>query len=1108
MKRIGVYTFFYPENKTLFFRIMKMIVFFMFAFMFAATAETYSQKQVVSLNLHQSDIGNLFNEVWKQTGLRFVYNEKHVAGFHRFDIQVKDKAVDEVLERVFNGSQLRYVFDGNVIYVLPRNENSTSTDTLEKVNVTGQVLDGKGSPLPGVTVALKVPGAKKLQIGTVTNADGRYQLSFPSGEELSLVFSFIGMKTLEVRYKAQASIDVTMQEEIEEIDEVVITGYYTANKKTYTGAATSISKEDIQKISTTNIFTVLQTLDPSFQIVDNIEQGSNPNALPEFVLRGAGSVTALKSEYDGDPNMPLFMVDGFEMGVEKVFDLDPLRIESMTVLKDAAATAIYGSRASNGVVVIELLRPQKGKLRLDYNLRYILTAPDLTSYDLLDARRKFQLEKEAGIIKPLTDTYNEKLSNVEKGFDTYWLDKPLHVGHDFSHALSVSGGDDNITYSVDLHYNPNTGVMIGSNRKRFSVGSRLAYRVKEVTLSNSLNYDYTSSKNSPYGDYSQYGKLNPYYRIEDDNGDYLYLLDNNGVFNPLWNTRLKEINKSDYNLFSDNLDFKWYITPTLQLSVSGGVNVRNGQTEKFFSALHTMFGLENDMEKRGSYTAVDSKSVNWQGNVFLTYSHHLGLNYFTWNAGLNYADTDDRSHGFSAEGFVSQNLSDPSFAFGYAKNSRPYGNSSKSRSAGTFLNVNYSYNNIYFADASFRADISSRFGKDSRWAPFWSLGLGYNIHNEVWMKQVEFVDLLKIRFSYGLTGSQNYDPYQAMTKYQYLSGEFYNGNTVAATMQGLGNPDLKWQRSYQKNLGIDIGLLSNRLVLTANYYTTTSKDVLTPVTIAPSLGFSSYMENLGQVKNTGLEFTLRGVVLKKEDMNLVVSANGARNRNKLTRISNALATWNDDVDKVTLKGDVKPKVRFMEGQSMNTIWVVRSLGIDPANGHEMFLDKEGKLTYIWNPGDQVAYATSDPDLTGSLSVNFFWKGFSLSVYASYSLGRYQYNKTLVSRVENADLRYNCDARVFTDRWHQPGDRTFFKGLTGESTLPTSRFVQKENFLKMTSIDLSWQAPQKVLAKLRYFKMLKLGFNTNDLFYWSTIKMERGLEYPFARTFNFSLQTSF
>ncbi|MHC1779160.1 MAG: SusC/RagA family TonB-linked outer membrane protein [Bacteroidales bacterium] len=1069
-------------------------------------------KKSVTLDVKGATLESVIGIIKKQTGCFFIYDLNDISEVKNLNVKVTNEQIDVVLDRTLKGTGMKYSIDGNTVTVL--RDISETKAPQKKESVKGVVLDNNRQPLPGVAIMLK--GTQK---GVVTDEKGLFEINVEDKTTSVLEFRFIGMKTKVLNVSAITNWNIVMEEDAAILEDVVVTGYYNANKATYTGSATTIKKADIQNISTTNLFTVLQSIDPSFKIVENNNAGSNPNSMPEFQIRGSNSVTTLRNQFEGDPNMPLFIVDGFEMGVEKVFDLDPLRIESVTLLKDASATAIYGSKAANGIVVLELIKPVQGQLRFDYSAKYIFTAPDLTSYDILNAREKLELELITGTVQRYSEEYNEKLKNVEKGYDTYWLNKPLKVSNDLNHNLSVSGGDKSLTYSLTATLNPSSGIMKGSGRDRYSVGSRLTYRYSNLIFSNSINYDNVHSVNSPYGSFTQYGRLNPYYNITDEDGKYLLMLQTGSstagsVSNPLWNTTLNEKNTNDYNLFSENFEIKWNVSPKLRLTGNGSINLRNGKIEQFFSSLHTMFGTSTDISKRGLYRSQNTKQVSMQGNFLISYSTNIKSNFITLNSGISYSDVDAEQDGFTAQGFVAEFLSYPSFANSYHDTEKPQGLSSKSRNAGVFLNSNYTYNNIYFLDVSVRADISSKFGKDSRWAPFWSIGAGYNIHREEFMKSVEFINQLKLRGSIGVTGSQSFDPYQSMSKYQYISDQFYGFYAVGALMMGMGNPNLKWQKTSKSNLGIDMAFLDNKLLITADIYQSKSKDLLTSIALAPSLGFSSYMENLGESQNSGYDFSIRGVLIKSKDMMLSISGNGSHNINKLTKISNTLVAWNEQVDKETSGAGtdvskVYPKVRFIEGQSMSTIWVVRSLGIDPASGKEIYLDKDGNKTYVWSADDQVPFATSDPKLTGSLGLNFTWKGLTFNLTSRYSFGGKLYNQTLVDRVESVDYKFNCDKRVFSERWRNPGDITLFKDVKDKSaTKPTSRFVQDNNYLEFSSINISYMFSKEKLAKLKYFKSLSLSFTTNDLHRFSSIQIERGLSYPFARSFNLSLQASF
>ena len=1070
---------------------------------------SYGSKQIkksITLDVKGATLESVIGIIKKQTGCFFIYDVNEIKEVKNVNVNVSNEKVEEVINLCLKGTEMKYSIEGNTISIFK--STPVKKTPQKKEIVKGIVLDNNRQPLPGVSIILR--GTLK---GVVSDDKGAFEISVDEKSTSVLEFRFIGLKTKVLNVSSITNWNIVMEEDAAILEDVVVTGYYNANKATYTGSATTISKADIQNISTTNLFTVLQSIDPSFKIVENTQAGSNPNVMPEFQIRGSNSVTTLRNEFEGDPNMPLFIVDGFEMSVEKVFDLDPLRIESVTILKDASATAIYGSKGANGIVVIELIKPTQGKLRFSYNARYVFTGPDLTSYNILNAKEKLELEVLTGEVEMFTDKYNQRLMNVLMGYDTYWLNKPLKISNDLYQNFSVSGGDKFLTYSLTLSANPSSGIMIGSGRNRTSIGSRLQYRYKNLTFSNSLNYDLTKSENSPYGSFQQYGLLNPYLKITDADGKYIFELES-GVMNPLWNTTLEEKNSTKYNLMTENFEIKWDISPNFRAVGSASFNIRNSESEVFYSAMHTLFRSQNDFSKRGLYRMNNSYSTSWQSNIVLSYFKNIKNQFFTINSGFSFYDMDAKQHGFSTQGYVADFLSFPSFAASYHETERPSGISSKSRNAGLFINANYSLNNLYFADFSFRGDISSKFGKDSRIAPFWSLGIGYNIHREKFMKSVEFINTLKIRGSYGVTGSQNFDPYQAMSRYEFNSKNFYNSYSVGAYMDEIGNPDLKWQKTLKSNIGIDLSFFKNRLSISADIYKSNSKDLLTSIKLAPSLGFSSYMENLGESENRGYDFSIRGILFKNKDFTLTLSANGNHNINRLSKISNSLLGWNSNVDTETQGAGtditkVLPKVRYIEGQSLSTIWVVKSLGIDPANGKEMFLDINGNRTYIWDSKDQIPYATSDPKLRGSLGLSLTWKGLSFNFYSAYSFGGMLYNQTLVTRVESVDFKKNCDRRVFTERWRNPGDVTLFKDVNDRSaTKPTSRFVQKNNYLDFSSINISYMFSKESLSKLKYFKSLSFGFTTNDLARISSIQIERGISYPFARTLNFNIQASF
>lgn len=1073
----------------------------------------------MDIKVSKGSLQDVFSVIQQQSNYRFLYATEDIAAVEVQANHFKNRSLEEILAVVLEGTGLMYQLQDHLVVV---KKMQPTLPQVQSLVITGKVTDSGGNALPGVTVTLK--GAS---LGAATDTDGNYRIEVPQSKDIVLVFSFVGMKAREVAWRGNNRINVTLEEDVKSIDEVVVTGYFNKNKSSFTGTANTYSAEELKQVNPVNLLSALSILDPSFKMVENNLDGSNPNVIPNFQIRGEASMPStsdVKSSFIGDPNMPTFILDGFEVSAEKVFDLDPMRIESMTVLKDAAATAIYGSRASNGVVVINTKQPEVGKLRVLYNVDVSFNVPDLTDYDLLDAREKLELEKNAGYFDPygtIDQTerrerdYNYRLGLVEQGYNTYWLDKPLHLATGHKHSLSVEGGEKAMRYSLDLTYENIPGVMKESGRERMGMGAMLLYRFKKVTFRNNMTYDNVSSKNSPYGSFRQYAQMNPYYRYEDEYGHYLKLLEETDLFlgrskmaNPLYNTTLNTVNENSYSQFINNFSIDWYITEDLRLKGNFAIRHKKMEGTVFKPADHTDFAdySTEDYYRRGYYEATEGKEFFYDGNVVLSYFKQLQEHALNANIAWNIQNTVGDQYSVRAEGFPDQKLDYISFAAQYAKSLLPTGDDYVSRLLGFVGNVGYAYRDCYLLDASVRLDGSSKFGADSRWASFWSVGLGWNIHKEKFAENWTWADQLKIRGSYGLTGSQAYEPYQSMIMYNYYKQDRYRGK-IGALMMGLGNPDLKWQQTAQLNVGIDVAVWKNRLAFSMNYYRNESKNMLADVTLSPSLGYDTYKENLGKTENVGYELSLKVGIIQKGTTYVNVTASGVHNTNKLKKISNSLEAWNKEQD-ASSENPTVPKVRYIEGESINSIWAVPSLGINPATGKEVFVAANGTLTDIWRAEDQRVVGCTDPDLEGNLGLNAGWKGIQCNLYFRYRIGGQQYNQTLVDRVENADKRYNTDRRVLEKRWTSPGDVTFFKDVKDNTyTQPTSRFVEDYNYLQLSSLNLSYDFPAKLIRKW-HMENLRLSFSMNDVFRASSIRTERGLDYPFARAFRTSLRVIF
>ncbi len=992
--------------------------------------------------------------------------------------------------------------------------------------IVGVVLEEGQKPVPNVTVTVK-GDAKTF---TITNTKGEFIIT-PNSENATLIFKSVGFKTQEVAITAKTKLPlgVILESSSKDIDEVVVTGYANRSKESFTGSASTFSKQDLQRVGNKNVLQSLQNLDPSFVLSENLSLGSNPNALPDIQLRGQTGLDDLRGEYAGNPNEPLFILDGFEANLQKIFDLDMNRIASVTILRDAAAKAIYGSKAANGVIIIETIVPAEGAMRVSYNANFNVEAPDLSSYRLANAGEKLQIELNAGrytssqpvVQQHLREQYNDILANVASGVDTYWLSQPLRVGLGNKHTLMLEGGSSALRYVADFTYNNNIGVMKGSNRQNTGGSINLSYRSGKFNFRNILSVNFNTSNNSPYGTFSEYSALNPYFSPYDEYGNMKKILGNFTAsasaspfyyYNPLYNATLQTKNFSKYNEITENFYAEWQTSKALRLTARVGFTFNGNNSEVFLPGDHTSFATwtgENYF-KRGSYYMGDGQSTSLSSDIFANYSKLIGKHQIFVNAGWNLASFDSQSHGMRAWGFLNSRVDFITFAKQYEENGVPTGSESLKHEVGFISFGNYSYDNRFLADVSFRTNASSVFGANNRWGNFWSFGLGWNLHNEAFLKNNSVINQFKLRGSVGSTGSQNFNPYQAMATYSFFNQSTYD-NIAGAYLKALANGNLKWQEKLDYNFGTDFRLF-NRVNGRFEYYISNTNNLLTDFTLPPSTGFASYKENLGKVQNTGFEGSLNYTVYSnpKTQSYFSVFGNFATNKNKLLTISDALKQVNKEQDDLGAEQTINlPKIRYEEGKSTNAIWAVPSLGIDPITGRELFLKKDGSQTYVWSADDQIAVGITDPKLRGNLGFNMEYKGWGLSTSFRYTIGEDYYNSTLINRVENVNVAYNVDTRVLNDTWLNPGDQAFFKRITASPTKtnPTTRFLQKKSDLTLSSVNAYYDFKWKNLNKY-HLKNLKLGLYMTEAFVLSTVRTERGTDYPFARTFSFTLQTTF
>jgi TonB-linked SusC/RagA family outer membrane protein len=1101
-----------------------------------------------------------FREIKRQTGYNFLWGAKKVNSSSKIWVELQGTPLTEAIQAVLKDMSLDYEISEKTILIKestapsrinqPNRKNSGSNVTRPQnietrqdlIDVKGKLRDSLNNPIAGASIRAMV-GGEFLAIHASSLKDGSFVMhDVPANAHLRI--SSVGYQTLTIKAAEQLNT-LTLKVLQEEIGEIVVTGIFERPAQTYTGAVNSISAEDIRRVGNQNVLDVLSILDPSIHSLQDLANGSDPNNVANLRLRGASSLPVnqevsdlasstrrsdkdyynaydkkvgnIKNIYTVNPNLPLFVLDGFEVPIQRINDIDIHEIKSIVILKDASATAIYGSRGANGVIVFERIRPAVGEM--------------LHDYDLLNASEKLQVELMAGLYNRESDpdvelglrqVYNERLKEVLRGRDTYWPSIPLRNAFKQKHRINMEGGAGNVTYGINFTYNQNNGVMKGSSRSNYNGGLSLSYRGEKFLINNQLNVQFTDAVNSPWGSFAQYVRMNPYFSPYDTNGNITLTLQdpiNNiqynaygVIYNPVYNSTLngKDFRKTRNLINNTALTYKF--TPNLTLRGRISVTSQDDDSEIFLPASHTTFRQRGtEILDRGAYTAGYGKMFSYDGNLDLNYNFNRGPHQL-------YSTLSARAYQLQKENVMIEVNGLPSpltdyifYGRNYVKD-RPGGSESTIRTVGFLGNINYAYNNRYLFDFSYRLDGASSVGADRLFAPFWSAGLGWNLHQENFFRGLVnrgIINQLRLRGSIGITGAQQFDSYMALRTYNYELDASYLGS-VGAILMNIGNEDLTWQATRKSNIGLDLGLLHNRLQVNADYYADYTDKFLADFNLPLSTGFQTYKGNLGAIRSRGAELRASYQVIQPQtnrDFGLMLMGNIGTNSSIIDQISEELKKQNETL--IGLSSTRAPFARYEEGASLDAIWVVPSLGIDPATGQELYQKIDGSITYIWDAKDMISAGVSTPKYRGTLGFNLSYQGFQFNAYLTYRYGSQLFNQTLLDRIENVDLVDNADKRVLTERWQQPGDQTFFKSISiaGSNTNASSRFLQGDNSLDMTSASLLYRFSDARIKRLG-LRNLTMGFYMNDVFRISSIQVERGLDYPFARNFSLSLQTSF
>lgn len=640
---------------------------------------------------------------------------------------------------------------------------------------------------------------------------------------------------------------------------------------------------------------------------------------------------------------------------------------------------------------------------------------------------------------------------------------------------------------------------------------QLTYRIDKFAFTNQTNITNTDVEN-PTVSFSDFARTNPFYDKYNEYGEIDQVIEEiqtisggtQYITNPLWDLNQKSYDKNNQLSFTNNFQIEYRPLPELRIRGKLGIIVGRSNSKQFDSPEMSKY-LTTDQLKRGSYSESNTKSSSYDGSLDISYGKTFGKHTVNAIGGMQISENNSNLSMFQAIGYSSDLFSNPNFANGYPEGGRPSSSISKSRTASYYANFNYGYQLRYLLDFNLRTDGSSVYGVNNPFSTTWSLGLGWNIHNEAFFNKNGVLNYLKLRYSVGNPGNANLNAKMANSIYTYYT-QYPNMFGLAALISSWGNSGLKWQRTNEHNVGIDIEMFHNRLRLSTDFFIKKTDPLLLSIDFPPSTGITQVPMNIGAMKNIGTTFTGSYIIIRKQDMNWTVNANLRHIRTTYYNIGDLLEKYNE-------KGRTNQTLtRYYDGASNTALYAVRSAGIDPMTGNEIFIRKDGSYTFKWDSADEVICGDSTPDVEGSFGTSFYWKGFSVNAIFSYRYGGQAFLSTLFNKVENisdVQVKYNQDKRALYDRWQKPGDIAKFKRIDDTSTTNmSSRFIADDNTLELSTVSVGYETTAGKWLQSIGASSFNVRIYGNSLFRLSTIKEERGIDYPFSRKISASVGIRF
>ena len=1051
-------------------RIMKLTSLFMFLIIFQLSASVYSQNSKLSISVENTMIKDVLLEIENQSDYTFLYNNSQIDVEKRVDISMADKDIEKVLDEIFRGTEVKYK-TFNRSYVLYTDMYDFSFGQQE--TITGKVTDIDNQPLPGVTVHVK-----GSTIGTVTNIDGVYSLAeVPAGS--TLVFSFVGMQPQEVLIGNQSTINIIMVADAIGIEEVVAIAYGTQKKRDITGSVQNLSAQELQSIPVGQFAQKLQGQMAGVQINQTTGQ---PGEGMLFRIRGATSINA--------DNQPLFVVDGFPI-VGGINNINPDEIESYTVLKDASATSLYGSRAGNGVILITTKRAKKGRTDFSFNAYYGLqTTPDNGRPDIMNAREFAQYEKEFFEDKITYEGWTNSAGEAvvpadyqnpsQYGDGTDWYDVMLQVAPIQSYSLSATSRKDKFVSAVVGSYFKQEGVLLNTSFERYSLRANSEYAFNDrlkigFNIAPSLQISQNQNTDGFREIIGTAVTVSPILSPRDDNGDLRLELSAPNMFSqPNWYRVLteKQNRLAKVHLLSNSF-LELEILDGLKYKFQAGVELENTSHRTFTpSTVGGKLGQAPPQPASGTFNS--GFYYSWLLENILTYNKSFKDHNFELLAGYS-----AQKYTWEGSSLNATDYPDDEIAWLDAAATTTGGSNMTEWSMLSYISrLNYNYKNKYYFQATVRRDGSSRFGKNNRYATFPSFSAGWIMSEEGFFGNIKTpMNYLKLRASYGVTGNNN------IGNYSHIAGvgtaNYVLGGVLIAgkALNSLGNADLTWEETEQFDIGLDMGFFKDRIFFKYDYYTKTTDNLLYQLDIPRASGFSNIQYNVGQIDFWGHEFSIETKNLVNE-VKWSTNLNFSFNRNEVIQ----LGTENVAIGGYDNAGDInrlevgQPVGIFMGYVNDGVYMTQEEFDSQPKHATSQIGTarmKDVKEDGVIDTNDRTIIGDPNPDMIFGITNNIRWKNFDVSIVMSGVIGG-----DIIARsyenTENLDGVFNVQKEV-ANRWRSPenpGNGQIPRTLAGTTELfryNNSRWVSDGTHLALKNVTIGYTfSPKNYIKKARVY----------------------------------------